>query len=66
MHSTVVMILRPKNSGGAWPKRRAGSGGMSARLADLGHAVTAMDVVPGNFRLHDLMPFIAANLNGAF
>jgi hypothetical protein len=38
---------------------------MSARLADLGFAVTAMDVVPENFRLHDSVPFIAANLNDA-
>ena len=59
----IVEVLGP---GAAVLDLGAGSGAMSARLADLGFAVTAMDVVPENFRLHDSVPFIAANLNEAF
>src|SRR5262245_28978117 len=59
----IVEVLSP---GAAILDLGAGSGAMSARLADLGFAVTAMDVVPENFRLHDSVPFIEANLNDAF
>jgi SAM-dependent methyltransferase len=43
----------------------AGSGAMSARLMDSGYRVTAMDLVPENFRARTV-PFVAANLNQSF
>jgi len=43
----------------------AGSGAMSSRLVDSGFRVTAMDLVPENFRLHTVR-FVEANLNKHF
>ena len=44
----------------------AGTGAMSLRLTDFGYKVTATDYVPENFRLHDLVPFFATDLNNDF
>jgi SAM-dependent methyltransferase len=44
----------------------AGSGALCLRLKDLGLNPTACDLVGENFRLHDSVPFIAANLNQDF
>lgn len=44
----------------------AGTGAMSRRLIDFGYKVTATDYVSENFRLHDLVPFIATDLNNDF
>jgi cyclopropane fatty-acyl-phospholipid synthase-like methyltransferase len=41
----------------------AGSGALCLRLKDLGMNPTACDLVEENFRLHDSVPFITANLN---
>lgn len=44
----------------------AGSGAMSLRLKDHGFHVTATDYVSNNFRLHGIIPFFEADLNGNF
>src|SRR5579863_8898098 len=44
----------------------AGSGAMCLRLKDTGFAVTGCDLVRENFRPHDTVPFVAANLNHDF
>ncbi len=44
----------------------AGSGAMSLRLHDLGFNVTAVDIVPENFRLHGAIPFVRVDLNEDF
>lgn len=44
----------------------AGSGAMSLRLRDMGYFVTATDIVVDNFKLHESIPFIVANLNDLF
>ncbi|HVA12689.1 MAG TPA: methyltransferase domain-containing protein [Stellaceae bacterium] len=44
----------------------AGAGALSLRLADAGFAVTALDYVSNNFRLHGQVPFVSADLNGEF
>lgn len=44
----------------------AGSGASSQRLTDLKYKVTATDYVTENFRLHDSIPFVTANLNEFF
>ncbi len=59
----VAKTLEP---GGEVLDVAAGSGAMSLRLHDLGFRVTAADIVPENFRLHDVIPFIRANLNEDF
>jgi len=59
----VVQTLKPSST---LLDLAAGSGAMSLRLHDLGFQVTATDIVPDNFRLHDRMPFVSANLNKDF
>lgn len=44
----------------------AGSGALSQRLLDQGYAVTAVDLVGENFRLHGRVPFHEANLDEDF
>jgi 2-polyprenyl-3-methyl-5-hydroxy-6-metoxy-1,4-benzoquinol methylase len=44
----------------------AGSGALCLRLKDMGLNPIACDLVAENFRLHDSLPFIAANLNQDF
>ena len=44
----------------------AGTGAMSLRLSELGFNVTAADIVPNNFKLHEVVPFIKVNLNDTF
>lgn len=44
----------------------AGSGAMCQRLMDMGMKVTAMDLVAENFKLNNVVPFIAADLNEDF
>ena len=44
----------------------AGSGALCLRLKDSGFNPTACDLVDENFRLHDSVPFVAANLNQDF
>lgn len=44
----------------------AGTGAMCMRLKDLGLSPTGSDLVVENFRLHDSMPFVAANFNHVF
>jgi SAM-dependent methyltransferase len=44
----------------------AGTGAMCLRLKDLGMNPTGCDLVVENFRLHDSVPFVAANFNEVF
>lgn len=44
----------------------AGSGAMSARLNDVGYAVSAVDIVTKNFRLQNKVAFYEADLNANF
>lgn len=44
----------------------AGSGALSQRLSDMGHHVTAMDIVEENFRLAGEIGFVKADLNDNF
>lgn len=44
----------------------AGAGALSLRLADAGFEVTAFDYAADNFRLHEQLPFICADLNSDF
>jgi len=44
----------------------SGSGALCLRLNDSGFKVTGCDLVPENFRLHETLPFVEANLNLPF
>jgi SAM-dependent methyltransferase len=59
-------LARRVPAGGRVLDLAAGSGAMSLRLADMGYAVTASDLIGESFRLHGQVPFVAADLNGAF
>lgn len=67
LHENVAADLaRRVPAGGRVLDLAAGSGAMSLRLADLGFQVTASDLVDASFMLHGQIPFVAADLNGAF
>lgn len=53
-------------AGGSLLDLAAGSGAMSQRMRDMGFAVCATDYVTENFRLHESIPFVQANLNEEF
>ena len=67
LHGFVAdMVARYFPPGGTALDLGAGSGALAARLSDMGLNVTALDIVPGNFRLHGKVAFIQADLNEAF
>lgn len=62
----LVQVSNHSQVGGMVLDLAAGTGAMSLRLTDFGYKVTATDYVPENFRLHDLVPFFATDLNNDF
>jgi SAM-dependent methyltransferase len=67
IHESVGSIAgRVFATGSAVLDMAAGSGAMCLRLRDAGLIATGCDLVSENFRLHDSVPFILANLNQDF
>jgi len=64
-HLAELIRIHVRNYGQAFDLG-AGSGALSSRLRDMGFSPTAVDYVAENFRLHEKIPFIRADLNGQY
>jgi SAM-dependent methyltransferase len=62
-HHVGALLQKSLQPGAEILDLAAGSGAMCLRLKDLGFCPLGTDIVSDNFRLHDEIPFVAANLN---
>jgi SAM-dependent methyltransferase len=67
LHDAVADVLADRLAAGSRvADLGAGSGAFCKRLLDMGHVPTAVDYVEENFRLHERVRFVRADLNGPF
>ena len=67
LHAHVFSLIKPRlHPGSKVLELGAGGGALSKRLFDNGYKITSSDLVEGNFRLADTIPFKTADLNLEF